>query len=353
MKIPERRVTVWIQKRSNTPMLQLEWLDPETGKRKAKSSGTTDPTVAEKLRADKEYELNHGLHAEPSKMRWSDFRDRYESEKVGAERTLAKVGHVLDGFESICKPGTIGQVNERMISKYSTALRAKGHSPSTIAGYLAYIKAALNWAAEQRILHAAPSVVVPKIPKGVSRSKIRAAARITDADFLRLIDHAPTAGWRLLISFAWHCGLRRCEAMNVCGQDIDLDEHTLRIPANKAGDEDATAIIPPVLDAMLRELYSDGIPVGKLIEDVPADERKLSNEFRRKIAVQANVKGGGEKGWCTLHDLRRNYGSRWAAKVPAQVLQRMMRHANISTTMSYYADAEKAAIGAVWGRESA
>lgn len=348
MRIPDRRVNVWLQRRNNTPMLQMEWFDPETGQRKSKSTGTSDATAAEKIRGDKEYELNHGLHAEPSKMPWSDFRQRYEREKGGAETTLQKVAYVFDGFEALVKPQTIGHVTERMISRYATAMREKGHSPSTISGYLAYIKAALNWAAGQRIIHEAPKIVCPSIPKGVSRSKIRAAARITDADFQRLLEHAPTPGWKLLIAFAWHCGLRRCEAMEVCGQNIDLERHTVLIPSNKGNDADAAAIIPPALDAMLRRTYPDGIPNGRLITDVPADERVVSNEFRRKIATAAKVLGGGLGGLCTLHDLRRNYGSRWAAKVPAQVLQRMMRHANISTTMSYYADAELAAVGAVW-----
>lgn len=348
MKIPDRRVNVWIQKRNHTPMLQMEWFDPETGKRRSMSTKQSDPAAAEKVRADKEYELNHGLHAEPSKMPWDDFRDRYERERGGAERTLQKVGYVLDDFETLCRPATIGHVTERMISRYVTALRDKGHTASTISGYLAYIKAALNWAEAQRILHAAPKVVVPPIPKGVSRSKIRAAARITDADFQRLIEHSPTPGWKLLIAFAWFCGMRRCECMEICGQNIDLERHTVLIPSNKGNDADAAAIIPPALDAMLRRLYPAGIPNGRLIADVPTDERTVSNEFRRKIAKSASVAGGGLAGLCTLHDLRRNYGSRWAAKVPAQVLQRMMRHANISTTMSYYADAELAAVGAVW-----
>jgi integrase len=61
----------------------------------------------------------------------------------------------------------------------------------------------------------------------------------------------------------------------------------------------------------------------------------------------------GKDGLCTLHDLRRAFGSRWAAKVPAQVLQRMMRHADIKTTLEFYADVEESAIDAVWGKQPA
>ena len=38
----------------------------------------------------------------------------------------------------------------------------------------------------------------------------------------------------------------------------------------------------------------------------------------------------------SAHDLRRSFGSRWARKVMPAVLQRLMRHSHISTTMSFY-----------------
>jgi hypothetical protein len=38
---------------------------------------------------------------------------------------------------------------------------------------------------------------------------------------------------------------------------------------------------------------------------------------------------------------------------PAQVLQRIMRHADIKTTLDFYADVEQAAHDAVWGKQPA
>ena len=48
-----------------------------------------------------------------------------------------------------------------------------------------------------------------------------------------------------------------------------------------------------------------------------------------------------------MHTLRKGFGCRYAGRVAAHVLQRFMRHANIKTTMDYYAnvdDAKQAAI---------
>jgi integrase len=51
----------------------------------------------------------------------------------------------------------------------------------------------------------------------------------------------------------------------------------------------------------------------------------------------------------TMKSLRRGFGCRYAARVPAQVLQKLMRHASIKTTMDYYANVDDAAMEAVPG----
>ena len=40
--------------------------------------------------------------------------------------------------------------------------------------------------------------------------------------------------------------------------------------------------------------------------------------------------------FASANDLRRAFGARWASTVKPAVLQRLMRHANIATTMGYY-----------------
>jgi hypothetical protein len=52
-----------------------------------------------------------------------------------------------------------------------------------------------------------------------------------------------------------------------------------------------------------------------------------------------------------MHVLRKGFGCRYAAKVPAQVLQKLMRHANIKTTMDYYANVDAAVEAAVFGEQ--
>jgi hypothetical protein len=51
----------------------------------------------------------------------------------------------------------------------------------------------------------------------------------------------------------------------------------------------------------------------------------------------------------TMHTLRKGFGCRYAGRVPAQVLQKLMRHRNIKTTMDYYANVDAAVEEAVLG----
>ena len=38
--MPDERVTVWVQRFKDRQHLMLQWIDPDTGKRKSRSAGT-------------------------------------------------------------------------------------------------------------------------------------------------------------------------------------------------------------------------------------------------------------------------------------------------------------------------
>ena len=40
--------------------------------------------------------------------------------------------------------------------------------------------------------------------------------------------------------------------------------------------------------------------------------------------------------YASAHDLRRSFGFRWAKRVMPLILQKLMRHADITTTMEFY-----------------
>jgi integrase len=327
----EKRITVWVQrfKDRSTPVLQ--WLDPESGRRKSKSARTTDPKKAEKARADLEYELNHGIAREPSKMPWETFRQLYEGEKLAGSReaTQKKAGYVFDSFEELANPRTLGQVNERTISRYATQIREKGRKPATIQGHLAYLRAALRWAADQKLIPAAPKVAMPKVPKK------RIIRKIVAEEFERLLAATPDDCWAAFLQTAWYTGMRRNEMLDLTwgGEGgtpwVDFKQDRIWLPAayNKSDADQWVPLHPELAKALeVRRL-----PRGKLFP-LSESPREVSRKFG-KLARKAGLK-------ITLHDLRRSFGSRYAAAVPAPVLQRLMRHADIKTTLAYYTDVD-------------
>jgi hypothetical protein len=124
----DQRITVWVQARKDRSLLALEWNDPETGKRKSRSAGTADPRVAEKRRADLEYELNHGRYREASHMAWGRFRVLFEAEYLPNLRpeTRTRYTDVFDLFERLCSPARLKGVTERTVSAFAGAPGAEG-----------------------------------------------------------------------------------------------------------------------------------------------------------------------------------------------------------------------------------
>jgi integrase len=53
-----------------------------------------------------------------------------------------------------------------------------------------------------------------------------------------------------------------------------------------------------------------------------------------KVATEAR---GGKTKYASAHDCRRSFGERWSHRVMPPVLQQLMRHADINTTLRYYA----------------
>jgi integrase len=171
--MPDKRITVWVQEFTDRPFLVLQWHDPVTGKRKSQTSETSDPTEAEKKRADLEYELNHGLHHEPSRMTWEKFRHLFETEYAAGRRKNTQRNYrvMLDQFERVCNPKTLRAVNERTVSAFVAGLRklpgygGQTMQASTIRVRLQFLHTVLRWAADQKLIPECPRFPTVKVPK--------------------------------------------------------------------------------------------------------------------------------------------------------------------------------------------
>jgi integrase len=350
----EKRIKVWVQKFKDRPMLMLQWIDPETGKRKSKSAETSDPDKAEAARVDHESDLNAGRYAEASKVTWDRFRELYEEEFLPGKRSGTRGVHrnTLDQFEKACTVGALRSINERTISAFVSWLRKqRGRRAgttmmeSTIALRLEFLHTALAWAKEQGSL-----ARVPKFPK-IELLQTDPAPVATES-FERL--YAKADGDPQLQAFmlcGWLAGLRRNEALALEWEEtdqvpwVDLARNRIWLPAKFVkGKKDRWVPLDPELRQALLALPRHGQKV-LLLANARGGER-LSPSGASNRVVDLAKKAGVR---LSMKSLRSGFGCRYAGKVPAQVLQKLMRHSDIKITMKYYANVDDAVEAAVLG----
>lgn len=350
----EKRITVWVQRFKDRPTPVLQWIDPETGARKSKSAGSADPKEVEKARADLEYELNHGRYQEASRLTWERFRELFEAEYLPNLRpgTRKCYRRNLDLFEQLGCPAKLRTVNERMVSRFVAGLREMkvrgkvGMQPNTIHVKLQFLHGALSWAVEQKMIPAVPTFPSIKVPK-------KRPQPVPAESFESLLIKTSDPQMRAYLLCGWLAGLRLAVAFTLeweATQEapyIDLGRNRIVLPAEfvKAV-EDQWVPLDPVLRATLEALPRNGKRVFEFVD--PRTRRPVTADaisFRIvRLARQAGVK-------LNMRALRRGFGCRYAGKVSAHVLQRLMRHADIKTTLGYYANIDEAVEAAVLGTE--
>jgi integrase len=353
--MPEKRITVWVQHYADRPHLTLMWVDPTTGRRKSKSAGTADEKEAEEQRGDLEADLNNGRYQEASRMNWERFRELFEAEYASALRpqTRERYGQVFDCFERLANPKTLRGVNERVVSGFAASMRATpargkkgGMAASTIRVHLQFLRTALAWAKEQKLIPEVPAFPAVKVPR-------KKPQPIPAESFERLLDKAPDAQTRAFLLTGWLAGLRLSEALLLDREPtteapyLALDRHRIILPAEFVkGVEDQWVPLDPVLEGVLMNLPRQGRKVFRFVDardGHPMPAKGVSERIIR-LAKKAGVR-------LTMHTLRKGFGCRYAGKVPAQVLQKLMRHADIKTTMTYYANVDDAVEQAVRGAQ--
>jgi len=335
--------------------LSMVYFDPISGKKKAKSSGTTDWREAERLAGELQKELEAGRYLAPSKITWQQFRERYATEHLASlkPKTVENVGYVLDQVEQHLDPDRLVKVNAAALSKFQAKLRDTGIKETTIASILRHIRAALGWAVSVGMLAAVPKV---NMPKGAKGRKMKGGA-VVGEQFDRMLAAVPKvrptdpAEWVRYLTGLWLSGLRLQESIILSWDDespfaIDLSgrrpKFRIKGSAQKNGQDELLPMTPDFAEFILQTPEAErvglvfnlnvaemsipltGHSVGKLVSDIGEKAGAIVNAVDRKTA--------------SAHDLRRSFATRWAKKVAPAILQKLMRHASIATTMGYYVD---------------
>ena len=359
--------------------LSLCYFDPISGKKKAKSSGTTDWREAERLAGELEKELRAGRGASPSKITWQEFRKRYESERGPAlsANSRGAFQSAANHLERVLSPDRLCKLTAAALSSFQAKLRAEGMGEVSMGTYLRQLRATLSWGVGVGLLPGVPKMEIPRA--GGARARA-----VSGEEFDRLLLAVPKVrphdapAWDFYLQGLYLGGLRLSESLTLSwDQDgpfqVDLTGRRpafrIEAAAQKARrderlpmTEDFYRLImqTPEAERRGRVFKLDGLrtrtpitaqKVCCLLSKIGKKAGVVVATVEKRKRVDGKLVATTVKKFASAHDLRRSFGTRWAKRVMPAVLQRLMRHADIDTTMKYYVtmDADSVA-DEVWGR---
>src|SRR5262249_29342531 len=260
----------------------------------------------------------------------------------------------LDQFEEIVKPTKLSGFTERTISTFVRGLRerkglqSESMQPSTIETRLRFLHGILGWAVEQGFLDKVPKFPSVKVPR-------KKPQPVATELFERLITIAPDQQTKVFLQCGWLAGLRLMEAFELEWEPsdrfpwLDFARNRIWLPAAMVkAVEDQWIPLDPILREALLALPRCGKKVFHFTNirgGRHAGERVLASSVSQRVVKMARRAGVR----LTMRALRRGFGCKYAGRVPAQVLQKLMRHSNISITMDFYANVDAAVEEAVLG----
>jgi integrase len=395
-------IKVLVTSHGKRRFLMMYFDDPASGKRQWRSTKTDNQKQAEKAAAVWEEELRTGRYKPKADITWEDFRKMFFEEHLrdAPPATYRIYSTAFNAVEAICTIKKLAELDTRRIAYIADKLRIEGRSLETVRSYLTHLRAALYWAHGAELLRDKPKVVMPKRVKG---GKMMKGRPITGEEFDRMIskveagiiaaatarerlkrtrgtkaaetrrEHLAAAAakaapsWERFLRGLWWSGLRLGEALDLSWDNensitVDTSAAKPRLCIAAGQDKSGEARLLP-LATEFRELLL-AVPKGQregrvfplvgINGESISDLRQVSKVIS-EIGKAARVTVDKASGKCaSAHDLRRAFGVRWSVRVMPAVLQSMMRHADISTTMKYYvgqgASAHEDAIDAAFSR---
>jgi integrase len=290
------------------------------------------------LREAGEWEVALNAEGHTKACRFSQAVERFAAEYLPSRRpsTGVKFASTFKAFTEAVGDPRMVSISEAMIGEFSRAYGATV-APATLASILRHLKCFLRWATRQRLMQKTPHV---EMPRKINKPKGRP---LTAEEFERVLSKVREVRsndaevWAYFLRGLWASGLRLGEAIALSWNDqapvavigMETGRPRIRIEAEaQKGAKLTETPTTPDFGALLAET-----PVeqrrGRVFK-LPVSRREGAGKILTELFKAAGVRG-------SAHDFRRSFATRWARRLPAQALQRLMRHGSLSTTMTFYA----------------
>lgn len=349
---------------------------------------------ADIARSEKEHRLNVGdIPADkPGNIVLKDFfaddnkRQRLDNKPQSLMKDESCARLVLKVLGNEIKLAAVGdETVQRLKQAWLAPKNSKPVKRTTVKSRFSSLRAIFGRAVKRKLIHRNPFKEI-KIGKSQPKDK-----RIyTHAEHSAMLETAPNIWWKTFIMLGYTTGLRLGELLNLTWADIDFDAGIVKVQAKHADDKHRDLLEwsckshlnrqVPLTDGaahLLRKLkmasgrspylflsleriaalraaidkktgqpkYPPGIEINNasLINNYLRTFRAIQVGARAILAERLGVELDDVE-WCIgcVHDLRASYGTHNAnAGMPMHELQRLMGHADISTTAKYYLNPSK------------
>lgn len=259
--------------------------------------------------------------AETEKKTWKDDKGRYEL-------------HIKKVFGDM----RIDTIKPQDVIAFYQKLRVikneydRPFAPQTILHYIKTISQIYNWLSDTERYEGSNPAMRRKIK--MAKFDNSRELYLYDDEIVRLMDICENAtdipeDDRILIMFALCSGMRKSEIFNLSRSKINMSTHRYRLVGVKGG-KDVTIYLPSIAIDLLRRLpihEDEDLFFPSHLGGLRQDNRKVWTEVKRRAQIRDEI---------VFHDLRHTFGVLAArAKVPVEVIQKLMTHKSIKTTMRY------------------
>lgn len=249
--------------------------------------------------------------------------------------------HVKEYLEKISANSITPQDITNILLKMKAKGKANGsnYAPQSIKHILLLIKRIFNYNIKNELIKYNPAENV-KIEK-FDNTRI---SYLYDDEIARMFEYLDSgAEWVndiALIKFAFFTGLRKSELFNLTWENVDIDNKRIFLYDTKGGKKQAIIITDNAVQVLL-DIKGTCSDVTLVFPSKLGGKRNDVKLLWSRIKKAANIRPT-----IRFHDIRHTFGTLATATIPVKVVQKMMTHKDIKTTLRYAHIQEKEMIDA-------
>lgn len=364
-------IAVYVLNRADRRHLAMAYTHPRTGKKIIRSTGCLTHRDAERVAARWEAELNRSAITSDGSIEFGLFVELLDDRHLKGLSPKTRTDYLgaLDLLEHYCYPSQLRDVTSELLTEFVGHMRnEKNRSEETIRSRLAAIRASINWAVDAGIAPYCPRL--PRMPRRKQSAGGMKGRPLSDPEFARILAAVPeivgddrATDWQRSINGLWLSGLRLGEAVrlswdrsDVISVDLSGSHPMFWIPpgTDKSGKGKLLPITPDFAGWLTDSTDQSGNVFAFSKErNTSGDLGEYVSKTITKICRRADVLTSEQpKRYASAHDFRRSFGARWSRQVMPQVLQLLMRHEAIETTMKYYVGQDvQHAVSVLWDHQ--